>query len=65
MSLPTPDNLKTMDYSFQGEPFINIPAKSSIDLMTMDYALQGEPFVGNSGGTAPIIDTSKFFLLFD
>ena len=39
------EDLITMDFSFQGQPFVNVPAKSSIDLKTMDYAFQGQPFV--------------------
>jgi len=39
------EDLETMDFSFQGQPFVNITAKSTIDLATMDYAFQGQPFV--------------------
>jgi hypothetical protein len=47
MSLPTPDSLKNMEYSFQGQPFIDVPAKSSIKLSDMEYSFQGQPFVRN------------------
>ena len=47
MALPTPDNLKTMDYAFQGQPFVDVPAKDAVDIETMDYAFQGQPFVRN------------------
>ena len=43
MSLPTRDNLLTMDYSYFGQPFVQVPAKS-IDTNTMDYSYLGEPF---------------------
>lgn len=43
--IPTKDTLETMDYVFQAQPFINVPAKDSIDLTTMDYAFQAQPFV--------------------
>jgi hypothetical protein len=46
-SLPTPTNLKTMNYAYQGQPFVNIPAKDSINLKTMNIAYQGQPFVRN------------------
>jgi hypothetical protein len=61
MSLPTPTNLTTMDYTYQGQPFVDVPTKSTIDLTTMDYTYQGQPFVRN-----PNINTtsSSFFLLF-
>ena len=47
MALPTADNLKTMDYASWGQPFVDVPAKSSIDLKTMDWAYQAQPFVSN------------------
>lgn len=47
MTLPTPDNLQTMDYGYQAQPFVDIPAKSTIDLYTMDIAYQAQPFVRN------------------
>lgn len=46
MALPTTDDIKTMDYGFEGQPFVNVPAKD-IDLTTMDYAFEGQPFVSN------------------
>lgn len=61
MALPTPDNLKTMDYAYLGAPFVDIPAKSSIDLKTMDYAFLAQPFVSNYGSAPAPIDTTAFF----
>jgi len=55
MSLPTKTDLIKMDYAANGQPFVDIPAKSSIDLSTMDYSYKGEPFVRNGsadGGPA-------------
>lgn len=49
MALPTPDNLKTMNYAYRAQPFVDIPAKSTIDLKTMDIAYQAQPFVRNYG----------------
>ncbi len=45
MSLPTKDNILTMDYAFNGQPFVYVPAKDTIYLTTMDYAFNGQPFV--------------------
>ena len=53
MSLLTPDQLKTMDYAFQGQPFVDVPAKDAVDIKTMDYAYQAQPFVRNYGAAAP------------
>jgi len=44
-ALPLRADITTMDYAFQGQPFIELPSKDSIDLTTMDYAFQGQPFV--------------------
>lgn len=55
MALPTPDNLKTMDYVYQGQPFVNVPSKAAVDIKTIDYVYQGQPFVGNyTGGAFPV-----------
>lgn len=50
MALPTATNLVTMNWSFNGQPFVEVPAKSTIDLTTMDWAFQGQPFVRNEYG---------------
>ena len=44
-ALPLRAEITTMDYAFQGQPFIELPSKDSISLITMDYAFQGQPFV--------------------
>jgi hypothetical protein len=55
MSLPDAADLKTMDWAFQGQPFVDVPAKSTIVLGTMDRAFQAQPFVRNEyGGTAVV-----------
>jgi hypothetical protein len=61
MALPTPDSLKNMEYAFQGQPFVNVPAKSGIVLSNMEYAFQGQPFVGNEsgGGVVTAIKTTS------
>jgi hypothetical protein len=48
MALPTKTELLTLNYSWFGEPFCHVPAKSSIDLATLDYSWFGEPFAFSS-----------------
>ena len=62
MALPTKTNLQTMDYPFLGQPFVSVPAKSSIDTTTMDYAFLGQPFVTNPDTvvTSTYIKTQAF-----
>jgi hypothetical protein len=47
MALPTPDQLKSMDYTYLAQPFVWIPTSSSISLKSMDYVYQAQPFVSN------------------
>lgn len=55
MALPTITDLETLDYSYRGEPFANVEAKS-LSTITLDYSYRGEPFVGAiaaaAGGSA-------------
>lgn len=53
MPLPTPTQLRTMDYAFQGQPFVSIPAKTGMTLQSMDYSFQAQPFVPNPDAAAP------------
>ena len=46
MALPT--NLTTLNYSWNGKLFCQIPAKSAVALSTMDYSWNGKTFWGNS-----------------
>lgn len=61
MSLPTDTDLKTMDYSYLGQPFIMVPAKPTIDTSTMDISYLGQPFVTNPAEVTSTIN-SNFFL---
>jgi len=61
MALPTKTDLVKMDYSFNGEPFVDVPGNSSIDLMTMDWSYLGEPFVRNPSGN--VLTSAKMMLL--
>ena len=60
MSLPTPTQLMTMDYSFGGEPFVDVPAGAGTNLKSMDYAFEAQPFVSNPDA----LNGSSFFLFY-
>jgi len=45
MALPTREDLETMDYVYQGQPFVEVTAKDSINLETMNYVYKSQPFV--------------------
>lgn len=67
MAIPVSSDLESMDYVYNGQPFVNVPAKSTIDLTTMDYVYLGQPFVGNASDytpTPPTGNTGNFFLVF-
>ena len=60
MALLTDIDLKTLDYSYLGQPFVFVPANITIDTPTMDYSYLGQPFVTNYGQSQPI-GSSNFF----
>jgi hypothetical protein len=53
-----------MDYAFQGQPFVDVPAKSDIDLKTMDYAYQAQPFVRNPAAAPPPVVGRSYGYIF-
>ena len=58
MTLPTYENLKTLDYAYDGCPFCNVGAADSVDLNGLDFAFQGEPFsgtIGSSGSSSTVV----------
>lgn len=60
MAIPNYTNIVTMDWAFQGQPFVDIPVKSTVVLSGMDYAFQGQPFVRNEyGGVSGWINIAK------
>jgi hypothetical protein len=67
MAIPNKTDLQTMDFSYLGEPFVDVPANVAIVTTTMDYSYLGEPFVTNpfGGSTPPATNTSNFFLFFN
>lgn len=64
MPLPSPDNLKTMDWVYQAQPFVDVPGTSEIDLKTMDWVYRAQPFVSNYSEVVEAVRTDRFFLLF-
>jgi hypothetical protein len=48
MALPTKTDLETMDFVFQGQPFVDVPSKPTVDLSTMDWSFHSQPFVSNN-----------------
>lgn len=50
MATPTKTDLQTLDYSYFGQPYVQVAAKPGIDLDTLDYSYFGVPFVGTSVG---------------
>lgn len=46
MALLSRINILTMDYSFQGQPYVQVASKNGINLDSMDYVFQARPFWG-------------------
>lgn len=63
MALPTKSDIITMDFSYNGLPFVDVPGNTTVDLMTMDWSWHGMPFVSNNAASATV-RTDRFFLFF-
>ena len=46
MSLPTKEQILTLDYSADGSLGVNVAAKSGIEFGGLDYSADGSPFYG-------------------
>ena len=64
-SLPTSDNLTTMDYYLKAQPYVDVPAADSVQTQSMDYYFQGQPFVVNYSTAPSVADISNTDNLFD
>lgn len=64
MALPTPADLGTLEYVFNGVPFAAVPGNSSVDTGTLEYVLMGVPFQVAKSGIAPTYNTTQFFMVF-
>jgi len=53
MALPTKSDLQKLDYSFFGEPYVQVASKSGVELDGLDYSFFGEPFWGAEEGGTP------------
>jgi hypothetical protein len=65
MSLPNAADLGTLDYSYLGEPFVDVETKSGQNTNSLDFSYLGLPFVGATvGGPPPTYNTTQFFMVF-
>ena len=51
MALPTPTQIKTLDYSRNGSPWVRVVAKDSIDTKGLEYSKDGLPWIAQQGLT--------------
>lgn len=49
MAMATKADLQTLQYSFQGEPMVNVTATAAVDTTTLAFAFRGEPLFGFGG----------------
>lgn len=69
MALPNRTALLTLDYSYFGQPYVQVATKSGIDLDGLDYSYFGQPFWGAEVATtlsgavkiSPVIGAVKLF----
>jgi hypothetical protein len=53
MALPSSTDVLTMDYSYAGLPFVNVPSNNTVNTQTMDWSYAGLPFVTNPALNGP------------
>jgi hypothetical protein len=58
MALPVKSQILGLEWAFQGQPFCDVPGKSTIDTWSMDYSYNGAPFVTNADSSIPPVTTS-------
>lgn len=63
MSLPSKDDLDTMDYAYLGVPFVNVQTRDDQNTNSLDFAYLGLPFVGAYNATTPFV-ASRMFIVF-
>lgn len=47
MALPNSTEISTMDWSYGGLPFVDVPTNATVNTQTMDWSYGGLPFVTN------------------
>jgi len=52
MGLATVEQVRAMDYCFNGQPFVDTPLNITVDIGSMNYAFEGRPFAANRQTTA-------------
>lgn len=53
MALPNSTEIATMDWSYTGLPFVDVPGNSTVNTQTMDWSYAGLPFVTNPSISGP------------
>lgn len=59
MALPTKSEVSTGQYSADGSPFIQVAAKSGINVDTLEYSADGSPWWGTEDGPPPSGEIAK------
>ena len=66
MSLPSRDQVLTLDYTGQGQPAAYIEAKTlSPSSSTLDYTLAGQPAFGITAEAVQVITSGAFLMFFN
>jgi hypothetical protein len=62
MALPSDSNIKSLQFSKDGSPWVRVAAKSGIDTDGLSYSLDGSPWWGVEVGGAPPAATWKLYV---
>ena len=67
MSLPVTNDLLTLDYVYNGTPFVYVESKNTLNTVSLDTIYDGVPFVATLGN-APLVGSTynayQFFMVF-
>jgi hypothetical protein len=65
MSLPTANDLGTLDFAYEGVPFVQVESKVGQNTNSLDFVYNGVPFVGAKQYVAPTgLTPTRMFLIF-
>lgn len=54
MAIPSANDVLTMNWSYAGLPFVDVPTNNTVNTQTMNWAYAGLPFVTNLSVTGPL-----------
>lgn len=65
MSLPNATDLSTLDFAYNGLPFLDVETNSNQNTNSLDFVFNGLPvFMAISGTTPVVFNATRMFMIF-